>query len=156
MSNKQCGCPISVRFGHGVCGTVGNSLYVVHSVDCLHVVRMVESLFCTNRFRVHLEHVHPLMKLSNGFRWRGTFAWTGCQMWCGSTQNNQKSDGFVSNLCRSMVQKDEGSKFFCRKSAHARSFRSRFYGISELACLHHLLIKVTIFVQEYPGESFSS
>ena len=27
--------------------------------------------------------------------------------------NNKKSKGFVSNLCRSMVQKDEVSKFFC-------------------------------------------
>ena len=50
-----------------------NSLHVVHSVECLHVVRMVESHICTNRFRVHLERVHPLMKLSNNFRWRCTF-----------------------------------------------------------------------------------
>ena len=33
---------------------------------------------------------------------------------------------FFSDLCRSMVQKDEVSKLFCPKSAHARSFRPRF------------------------------
>ena len=42
-----------------------NSFYVVHSVECLHVVRMVESHTCTYRLRVHLERVHPLMNLSN-------------------------------------------------------------------------------------------
>ena len=57
-----------------------NSLHVVQSVVCLHVVRMVESHICTNRLRVHLERVHPLMNLSNYFRCRRTFAWLGCQM----------------------------------------------------------------------------
>ena len=55
--------PISARFGHGVCGPVG-ILYVVHSVECLHVVRMVESHICTNCFRNHLECIHPLKKFS--------------------------------------------------------------------------------------------
>ena len=41
--------------------------HVVHSVECLHVVRMVESRICTNRLRVHLERVHPLMNFSNYF-----------------------------------------------------------------------------------------
>ena len=44
------------------------SLHVVHSVECLHVVRMVESHICTNRLRVHLERVYPLMNFSNYFR----------------------------------------------------------------------------------------
>ena len=44
------------------------SLYVVHSAECLHVARMVESHICTMRFQVHLERVHPLMKLRNNFR----------------------------------------------------------------------------------------
>ena len=57
-----------------------NSLHVVHSVECLHVVRSVESQICTHRFRVHLERVHPLMNLCNYFRCRGTFAWIGFQM----------------------------------------------------------------------------
>ena len=56
------------------------SLHVVHSAECLHVVKMVEGHICTNRLRVHLESVHPLMKLSNDFRWRGTLAWICCQM----------------------------------------------------------------------------
>ena len=68
--------PISARFGHGVCGPVG----IVHSVECLHVVRMVESHICTHRLRVHLERVHPLMKLSDDFPCRGTLAWICCQM----------------------------------------------------------------------------
>ena len=63
---------------------------------------------------------------------------------------------FVSNLCRSMVQKEEVSKFFCPKSAHARSILSRFYGIAERACLHHVLIEVIKIFTEYPSESSSS
>ena len=46
------------------------SLHIVHSTERLHVVRMVEGHICTNRLRVHLERVHPLMKLSNNFGWR--------------------------------------------------------------------------------------
>ena len=57
-----------------------NSLHDVHSVECLHVVRLVESHICTKRRRIDLERVYPLMKLGNNFRWRGTFAWIGCQM----------------------------------------------------------------------------
>ena len=57
------------------------SLHVVHSVECLHVVRLVESHICTNPLRVHLERVHPLMKLkhmiSDG---EVLLAWIGCQM----------------------------------------------------------------------------
>ena len=49
-----------------------NSLHVVHSVECLQVVRMVESHICTNRLRVHLERVHPLMKFNNHFRCSST------------------------------------------------------------------------------------
>ena len=41
---------------------------------------MVESHIYTNRLRVHLERVHPLMNLSNYFRRRDTLAWIGCQM----------------------------------------------------------------------------
>ena len=36
---------------------------------------MVEGHIRTNRLRVHLKLVHPLMKLGNKFRWRGTCAW---------------------------------------------------------------------------------
>ena len=46
-------------------GVLSEYLYVVHSMECLHVVRMVESHICTSRLRVHLEPLHPLMKLSN-------------------------------------------------------------------------------------------
>ena len=44
-------------------------LHVAHSVECQHVVTMVESHICTSRLWVHLEGVHPLAKLSNNFRW---------------------------------------------------------------------------------------
>ena len=64
-------------------------------------------------------------------------------MWCGSIQNNHKSEGFVSNLFQSMTKKDEVSKFFCTKSAHARSFKSLLHCNAEWACLHHVLIEVT-------------
>ena len=56
------------------------SPYVVHSAECPHVLRLVEGHIRTNRLRVHLKRVHPLMKLSNDFRWRGTLAWICCQM----------------------------------------------------------------------------
>ena len=56
------------------------SLHIAHSMECLHVVRMVESHTLTNRRGVHLELVHPLMNLSSNFRWRGTFARRGCRM----------------------------------------------------------------------------
>ena len=42
-----------------------NSLHVVHSVECLHVVRTVESHICPNCLRIHLECVHP-----NYFGWK--------------------------------------------------------------------------------------
>ena len=65
--------PISARFGRGACGCVGILFTLCIRVECLHVVRMVEGHIRTNRLRVHLKSVHPLMKLSNDFRWRGTF-----------------------------------------------------------------------------------
>ena len=54
------------------------SLHIEHSVECLHVMRSVEGHIRTNRLRVHLEGVHPHMKLSNTFRWRGSLTWTCC------------------------------------------------------------------------------
>ena len=75
--------PISAQFGHGVCGLVGNLFHVVHSVECLQVVRMVESHICTNRLRVHLERVHPLMNFGNYFRCGSTLCMDGLSnvMW---------------------------------------------------------------------------
>ena len=35
---------------------------------------------CTNRFRIHLESVHPLVKFGNDFRWRCTLTLTNCEM----------------------------------------------------------------------------
>ena len=55
--------PISARFGQGSMRSCRKSLHIVHSVECLHVVRMVESHIYTNRLRVHPERVHPLMIL---------------------------------------------------------------------------------------------
>ena len=123
------------------------SLHIVHSIECLHVMRL-EGRISTNLLRIHMEGVHPLMKLWSDFWWRGTLTWIRCQMWCSTIQNNQKSKGFVSNLCRSMVRKDEVSKLFCPKSAHARSFSSRFYWIAEWACLHHVLVEVMKFPKD--------
>ena len=48
------------------------SLNIVHSIECLHIMRMMESHICTNRRRIHLKCVHPLMKLGNNFCWRST------------------------------------------------------------------------------------
>ena len=117
------------------------SLHIVHSVECLHVVRMVESHICTNRLRIHLECIHPFMKFWHYFWWRSTLTWICCQMRCSTIQYNQESKGFVSNLCRSTVWKDDVSKFFCTKSGHARSFRSWLYWIAKWTCLHHVLVK---------------
>ena len=39
------------------------SLHIVHSTECLHVMRLVEGHISTNRLRIHLESVHPLMEL---------------------------------------------------------------------------------------------
>ena len=64
---------------------------------------------------------------------------------CSTIQYNQESKGFVFNLCRPMILKDEASNFFCTKSAHARSFRSWLYCNAEWACLHCVLIEVIIF-----------
>ena len=112
--------PISARFGHGVCGPVGISLHVVHSVECMHVVRMVKSNICTNRLRAHLERVHPLMKLSNTFRTRSTFCMDRLSnvMWLHPKQSE------IRECCLQSLP-ILVSTFFCPKSAHARSFRSR-------------------------------
>ena len=40
------------------------SCHIVHSIECLHVMRFMEGHICTNRFRAHLESVHPLWKVS--------------------------------------------------------------------------------------------
>ena len=63
-------------------------------------------------------------------------------MRCSTIHYNQASKGFVFNLCWSMVKKDKVSKFFCTKSAHARSFRSCLYWFAEWACLRHVLIEI--------------
>ena len=56
------------------------SLHIVHSIECLHVMRLVEGHIRTNRLRVDMESVHPFINLSNDFRWRGTLAWIWCQL----------------------------------------------------------------------------
>ena len=56
--------------------------------------------------------------------------------------DNKKSKGFVSNFCRSMIQKDELSKLFCSLSAHTSSVRSRLRRIAEWACLYHMLVEI--------------
>ena len=43
------------------------SLYIVHTIECLHVMRLVEGHIQTNRLRVHLEGLHPPMKLRSNF-----------------------------------------------------------------------------------------
>ena len=83
---------------------------IVHSIERLHVMRMMESHVCTNRLRIHLKNVHPLVKLGNDFWWISTLTWTCCYMRSNAIQNNQKSKSLVSNLCRTMIQEDEISK----------------------------------------------
>ena len=43
------------------------SLHVVHSVECLHVMRLVEGHVCTNGLRIHLECIHPFVKFETTF-----------------------------------------------------------------------------------------
>ena len=94
------------------------SLHIMHSVECLHIMRMMESHICTNRLWIHLESVHPFMKFGNDFWCRGTLTWIYIyiyicrQMWCRSIKDNQKSKVFVSNFCRSMDREDKISKSF--------------------------------------------
>ena len=79
--------PISARFGRPKSmRPCRKSLHVVHSIECLHVMRLVEGHIPTIRLRV-LESVHPLIKLSNDFRWRGTLAWLLNVMWLHPTQS---------------------------------------------------------------------
>ena len=52
------------------------SLHIVHLIECLHVMRLVEGHICPNR--LHLGSVHPFMKFGNDFRWRGTLTWICC------------------------------------------------------------------------------
>ena len=104
--------PISPRFGQGLCGPVGSVLMLCMRIESLHVMRMAERLFSSDRFRVHLESVHPLMMFGNDFRWRGTFC-MDMLLNVMLLHNDQKSKSFISIFCRSMVQKDEISKFFC-------------------------------------------
>ena len=59
--------PIPARFGQGVCGPVGSPLHMVHSIKCLHVMRMMESHIYTIRLRIHLKSVHPFMKFGDEF-----------------------------------------------------------------------------------------
>ena len=59
--------PMSARFGQGGCGPVGDLLNIVHSIECLHIMGMMESHVCANRIRIHMKCVHPLMKLGKCF-----------------------------------------------------------------------------------------
>ena len=70
------------------------SLHFMHSIECLHIMRMMESHICTNRLWILLKCVHPFMKFRNDFWWRGTRTRICCQMWCRSIQNNQKIQKF--------------------------------------------------------------
>ena len=54
------------------------SLHIVHSMECLHVMRMIENHVCTNQRRINLESAHPLMKFGDDFRWTGTLTWICC------------------------------------------------------------------------------
>ena len=45
-------------------GSCWKSLHIVHSIECLHVMRLVEGHLRKNRLRVHLESVRPLVKLA--------------------------------------------------------------------------------------------
>ena len=100
--------PISARFGQGLCGPVGSVLMLCMRIESLHVMK---SLFSTDRLRVHQESVHALMMFGNDFRWRGTFC-MDMLLNVMLLHNDQKSKSFISIFCRSMVQKDEISKFF--------------------------------------------
>ena len=61
-------------------------------------MRFVEGHIRTNRLRVHLKSVHPLMKLSNDFRWRGTLYGhaVNCNVDPSKTIKNPKKNGLQS------------------------------------------------------------
>ena len=107
--------PFAVEFGR-----LASSTPCAHWIECLHIMRMMESHICTNRLRIHLESVHPFMKFGNDPWWRSTLTWNGCQMCCRSIQNNQKSKGFVSNFGWSMVQKKIRSPNYSARSPLTR------------------------------------
>ena len=67
------------------------SLHIDYSMECLHIMWMMESHVCTNRLRIHLKRVHPFMEFRNDFCWRGTLSRICCQMWCRSIQKKSKS-----------------------------------------------------------------
>ena len=96
------------------------SLHIVHSIECLRVMRMMEGQICTSRLRVRLESVHPLMKLSNDFRWRGTLARICCQnvMWLHSKRTEIQR--FLSPIFVDPWSKKKGfPNSSALKSAHA-------------------------------------
>ena len=66
----------------------------MQSKECLHVMRMMDNHVCTNRFRVHLESVNPLMKFGNDFRCDGDVLLHGhaveCEVAPSKTKKNPK------------------------------------------------------------------
>ena len=118
------------------------SPHIVHSMECLHVMRMMKGHIFANLLWIHVKCVHPLRKLGHDFWWRGTLTSICCHVWSRTIQNNQKSEGLVSNLCRTMIQEDEISKFFCSQSTHTWSVWSRFRRNAKWTSLYHMLVKV--------------
>ena len=76
------------------------SLNIVHLTECLHVMKMMESHVCTNRLRIHLEIVHPLMKLGNDLS-DGVVLLHGSTVKCdvAPSKTRRHPKGFVSHFC---------------------------------------------------------
>ena len=126
-----------------------NSLHVVHSVESLHVVRMVESHICTNRIGVHLERVHPLMKLSNNFRCRCTLHRQAVKCDVAPSKSEIRRFCLQSLLTHDLKRNSSGRRPLTRDPVSV--LRNCRTGMSS-----PLVDEGLNFFQEYPGESSSS
>ena len=84
-----------------------NSVHVVHSVECLQVVRMVEKP-CLHKLPADSSgmypSIHEVLKLLPMERY--SLHRVCCQMRCSTIQGHQESKGFVSNLRRPIISKN--------------------------------------------------
>ena len=133
--------PISARFGQGVWGPVGNLFILCIRQNACISWGWWKAMSAQIAFGFIWEvsiHSWSLEMTSDG-----EVLLHGYAFWVrGSTnQNYQKSNGLISNVCRTMIQEDEISKFFC-SSGNAWSVRFRPCRIAEWARLHRMLVKV--------------
>ena len=100
------------------------SPHIMHSIECLHVMRMMDSLFCTNSLRIHLGKCPSIHEV-----WKWLLIAVKCDVAPSKIIRNPKV--LSPKLGWSMVQEDKISKFFSSQSAHAWSVRSWLGRITE-------------------------